>query len=55
MGALQASLERVRERDGSAAVDGDGAGKQGAAKRPAVKKAATKKAPAKPAAKTKTG
>jgi DNA end-binding protein Ku len=55
MGALQASLERVRERDGSAATDGDGAGKKGAAKRPAAKKAAAKKAPAKPAAKTKTG
>lgn len=55
MGALQASLERVRERDGSAAIDGDGVGKKGAAKRPAAKQTTTKKAPAKPAAKTKTG
>jgi DNA end-binding protein Ku len=56
MGALQASLERARERDGDAAIDGkDGARKQAPAKRAAAKKAPAKKAAAKPPAKTKTG
>ncbi len=53
MGALQASLERARER--GADVTGAG-GNGGAAKKAPAKKAAAKKAPpAKRAAKTKTG
>jgi DNA end-binding protein Ku len=52
MGALQASLERARER--GAGVAGSG-GKDGAPKKAPAKKASAKKAPAKPAAKTKTG
>ena len=61
MGALQASLERARERGGdvlsTAAANGkDGARKQAPAKKgPAKKAPATKKAPAKPSAKTKAG
>lgn len=50
MGALQASLERARERGG----DLTGANGKGAAKK-APKKPAAKKAAAKPAAKAKTG
>ncbi len=53
MGALQASLERARERGGDVPVPANG--KTEARKQSAAKKAATKKAPAKPAAKTKTG
>jgi DNA end-binding protein Ku len=52
MGALQASLERARER--GAGVAGAN-GKDGAGKKAPAKKASAKKAPAKPAAKTKTG
>jgi hypothetical protein len=57
MGALQASLERARERDENAAdAGGDGARKQAPAKKKsAAKKAAAKKTPAKPVAKAKTG
>jgi DNA end-binding protein Ku len=57
MGALQASLERARERGaGVAGANGkDGAGKKAPAKKAPAKKATAKKAPAKPAAKTKTG
>ena len=51
MGALQASLERARERGGEVTAAN---GKGGAPKK-AAKKPAAKKAPAKPAAKAKTG
>ncbi len=52
MGALQASLERARER-GAGVVGANG--KDGAGKKAPAKKASAKKAPAKPAAKTKAG
>jgi DNA end-binding protein Ku len=55
MGALQASLERARERGGVVpGADGDGAAPEKAPKK-AAKKPAAKKAPAKSAAKAKTG
>jgi DNA end-binding protein Ku len=57
MGALQASLERARERgEGVAGANGkDGTPKKAPVKKAAAKKAPAKKAPAKPAAKTKAG
>ncbi|MGA8363446.1 MAG: Ku protein [Solirubrobacteraceae bacterium] len=53
MGALQASLERARER--GAGIVGANGKDGGAGKKAPAKKASPKKAPAKPAAKTKAG
>jgi DNA end-binding protein Ku len=56
MGALQASLERARERGGDTALSSAAAnGKDGARKKTSAKKAPPKKAPVKSSAKTKTG
>jgi DNA end-binding protein Ku len=55
MGALQASLERARERGGDALSPATANGKDGTRKKASAKKAPAKKAPAKSSAKTKTG
>jgi DNA end-binding protein Ku len=55
MGALQASLERARERDGDAPSPAMANGKDGTPKKASAKKAPAKKTPTKPSAKTKTG
>ena len=55
MGALQASLERARERGGDALSPTTANGKDGTRKKASAKKAPAKKAPAKSSAKTKTG
>jgi DNA end-binding protein Ku len=55
MGALQASLERARERGGDALSPAMANGKDGTPKKVSAKKAPAKKTPAKPSAKTKTG
>ncbi len=55
MGALQASLERARERGGDALSPTTANGKGGTAKKASAKKAPAKKTPAKSSAKTKTG